>query len=121
MPVLIRDCRWGGEDEKLTGNLFSDYFKKSEKIITILYDYESSIEIPADLFFEKWSQSDDSFSLDTFLPISEGFTEEQARGHMEAKLPTLDYWKRYEELSDAGQFDRFKEQLINEINELHNH
>lgn len=54
LPVLIRNCRWGEEDEKLTGNLFSDYFKESEKVITILYDYESSIEIPSDLFFEKW-------------------------------------------------------------------
>ena len=30
----------------------------------------------------------------------------------------LDYWKRYEELSDDGQFEAFKQQLINEINEL---
>ena len=30
----------------------------------------------------------------------EGFTEEQACDHMKATLPTLDYWKRYEELSD---------------------
>ena len=38
---------------------------------------------------------------------------------MKATLPTLDYWKRYEELSDDGQFEMFKEQLIKEINELH--
>ena len=30
----------------------------------------------------------------------------------------MDYWKRYEELSDDGQFEAFKQQLINEINEL---
>ena len=34
-------------------------------------------------------------------------------------LPTLDYWKRYEELSDNGQFEAFKRQLIEEINALH--
>ena len=34
-------------------------------------------------------------------------------------LPKLDYWKEYDELSDNGQFEEFKKQLINEINELH--
>ena len=48
-----------------------------------------------------------------------GFTEEQARAYMKEKLPTLDYWKRYEELSDNGQFEAFKQQLIEEINDLH--
>ena len=33
-------------------------------------------------------------------------------------LPQLDYWKRYEELSDNGQFEAFKAQLIDEINAL---
>jgi hypothetical protein len=37
---------------------------------------------------------------------------------MKEKLPTLDYWKRYEELSDNGQFEEFKKKLIEEINEL---
>lgn len=50
---------------------------------------------------------------------NEGFTEYQARAHMRALLPTLDYWKRYEELSDDGQFEIFKEQFIKEINALH--
>ena len=50
--------------------------------------------------------------------INQGFTEEQARAHMKATLPTLDYWKKYEQLSDDGQFEMFKEQLIKEINEL---
>ena len=30
----------------------------------------------------------------------------------------LDYWKRYEELSDNGEFEAFKEQLVKEINDL---
>ena len=31
----------------------------------------------------------------------------------------LDYWNRYDELSDNGQFEEFKMRLINEINDLH--
>ena len=38
---------------------------------------------------------------------------------MRQVLPTLDYWKRYEELSDNGEFEEFKQQLIKEINDLH--
>ena len=38
---------------------------------------------------------------------------------MKQKLPQLDYWKRYEELSDNGQFEALKKQLIDEINDLH--
>ena len=34
-------------------------------------------------------------------------------------MPKLDYWKRYEELSDDGQFEAFKQQLVGEINALH--
>ena len=51
--------------------------------------------------------------------VKQGFTEDQAREYMKQKLPTLDYWKRYEELSDNGEFDAFKKQLIREINDLH--
>jgi len=50
--------------------------------------------------------------------VSKGFTEEQACKYMKETLPTLDYWKRYEELSDDGQFEMFKQQLIKEINDL---
>ena len=39
--------------------------------------------------------------------------------YMEEILPQLDYWKRYEELSDDGQFEAFKQQLLQEINALH--
>ena len=51
--------------------------------------------------------------------VSDEFNEEQARDYMKKLLPTLDYWKRYEELSDHGEFEQFKKQLINEINALH--
>lgn len=50
---------------------------------------------------------------------NENFTEEQARSYMKELLPKLDYWKRYEELSDNGQFEEFKKQLMKEINDLH--
>ena len=51
--------------------------------------------------------------------VSENFTEEQARAYLKETLPKLDYWKRYDELSDNGQFEAFKTQLIDEINGLH--
>ena len=51
--------------------------------------------------------------------VSDNFTEEQARAYLKETLPKLDYWKRYDELSDNGQFEAFKTQLIDEINGLH--
>jgi hypothetical protein len=51
--------------------------------------------------------------------VNQGFTEEQARAYLKQALPKLDYWKRYAELSDDGQFEAFKRQLIEEINALH--
>ena len=54
LQVLIADCCWGEENEKLSGAKFREYFDEEEEIITILYDYESAIEIPASFFYEKW-------------------------------------------------------------------
>ena len=51
--------------------------------------------------------------------VNENFSEEQARAYMKQTLPQLDYWKRYEELGDNGEFEAFKKQLIEEINALH--
>lgn len=51
--------------------------------------------------------------------VSDDFTEEQARAYMKEMLPKLDYWKKYDELSDNGEFEEYKKQLIKEINELH--
>lgn len=51
--------------------------------------------------------------------VSDDFTEEQAHAYMKEMLPKLDYWKKYDELSDNGEFEEFKQQLIKEINELH--
>ena len=66
-----------------------------------------------------YSDMDDLINVCVGHMAGEGFTEEQARVYMKQLLPTLDYWKRYEQLSDNGQFEAFKQQLIKEINELH--
>lgn len=76
----------------------------------------------------KWCYADGTYtysSMDDLIDAcvrhmtNEHFTEEQARAYMRDLLPTLDYWKRYDELSDNGQFEAFKRQLIQEINDLH--
>ncbi len=66
-----------------------------------------------------YSDMDELIEVCIPLMVKEGFTEEQARDFMKQKLPKLDYWKRYEQLSDNGEFDAFKKQLIKEINDLH--
>ena len=76
----------------------------------------------------KWCYADGTYTysdMDELVEIcvshmvNESFSEEQARTYLRQFLPTLDYWKRYEELSDNGQFEAFKQQLIKEINDLH--
>ena len=76
----------------------------------------------------KWCYADGEYTysdmdelIDVCIPhmVKEGFSAEQARAYMKEMLPKLDYWKRYEELSDNGQFDEFKKKLIDEINDLH--
>ena len=68
-----------------------------------------------------YTYSDMDTLIDVCIPhmVKEGFSEEQARAYMKRRLPTLDYWKRYEALSDNGEFEAFKKQLIDEINDLH--
>ena len=65
-----------------------------------------------------YSDMDDLIDVCVGHMVGESFTEEQARAYMKQTLPKLDYWKRYAELSDDGQFEAFKEQLIAEINAL---
>jgi len=76
----------------------------------------------------KWCYADGTYTysnmdnlIDVCVPhmVNESFSEEQARAYLKQVLPTLDYWKRYKELSDDGQFEAFKKQLIREINDLH--
>ena len=66
-----------------------------------------------------YSDMDDLINVCVGHMAGENFTEEQARTYMRQLLPTLDYWKRYETLSDHGQFEQFKHQLMDEINALH--
>lgn len=76
----------------------------------------------------KWCYADGIYTyhnmddlIDVYVKnmVNENFTEEQARSYLTELLPKLDYWKRYDELSDNGQFEAFKKQLMAEINELH--
>ncbi len=66
-----------------------------------------------------YSNMDELIEVCVASMVKEGFTEEQARDYLRQTLPKLDYWKRYEELSDNGQFEAFKRKLIGEINDLH--
>lgn len=66
-----------------------------------------------------YSNMDDLIDVCVKHMVNENFSEEQARSYMREMLPKLDYWKRYEELSDNGQFEEFKKLLIQEINNLH--
>ena len=66
-----------------------------------------------------YSDMDDLIDVCVRHMANENFSEEQARSYMKQLLPTLDYWKRYRELGDDGQFEAFKEKLIGEINDLH--
>lgn len=76
----------------------------------------------------KWCYADGTYTyndMDDLIEVcvknmvNENFTEEQVRSYMKDMLPKLDYWKRFDELSDNGQVEKFKQQLIKEINELH--
>lgn len=75
----------------------------------------------------KWCYADGTYTysdMDELIEVcvkhtaNENFSEEQAREYMKQMLPTLNYWKKYEELGDNGEFDKFKAQLIDEINNL---
>ncbi|MCR5736068.1 MAG: helix-turn-helix domain-containing protein [Eubacterium sp.] len=66
-----------------------------------------------------YSDMDDLINVCVKNMVNENCTEEQARAYLKETLPKLNYWKKYQELSDNGQFEAFKKQLIDEINELH--
>ncbi|MBR3620595.1 MAG: helix-turn-helix domain-containing protein [Clostridia bacterium] len=65
-----------------------------------------------------YSDMDELINVCVKHMVNDDITEEQARSYMKAKLPTLNYWKKYEELSDNDEFDSVKKQLIKEINQL---
>ncbi len=65
-----------------------------------------------------YSDMDDLINVCVRHMVNEQFSEEQARAYMKQRLPELDYWKRYEQLSDNGAFEAFKKKLVEEINAL---
>ena len=66
-----------------------------------------------------YSDMDDLIEVCVGNMVNEHVTEEQARAHLRQVLPSLDYWKKFEELGDGGEFEAFKKRLIGEINDLH--
>ena len=56
--------------------------------------------------------------VDHMKMTDQNFSEKQARDYLQKTLPNLDYWKRYRELGGDGQFEEFKNKLIQEINNL---
>lgn len=75
----------------------------------------------------KWCYADGTFTYHNMNELIDvcikhmkenGFDEAQAREYMNKLLPTLDYWKNYESLSDNGEYEEFKDILIKEINDL---
>lgn len=66
-----------------------------------------------------YSNMDDLIEVCVKNMVNDNVSEGQVRAYLELLLPTLDYWKKYDELSDDGQFEEFKKKLIKEINDLH--
>ena len=92
---------------------------------------DSSISREKDGFFNedycKWCYADGQYmysNMDDLIDIcvknmaNDEHSEEEVRSYLKEMLPKLDYWKRYKELGDNGEFDRFKQLLIGEINAL---
>jgi transcriptional regulator with XRE-family HTH domain len=66
-----------------------------------------------------YSNMDDLIEVCVKNMVNAEHSEKEVREYLRSALPQLDYWKRYEQLSDGGEFERFKQTLITEINELH--
>lgn len=66
-----------------------------------------------------YSDMDDLIEVCVKNMASDAHPAEAVRAYLKETLPTLDYWKRYEELGGDGAFEAFKKTLIGEINDLH--
>lgn len=75
----------------------------------------------------KWCYSDGEYmysDMDELIEVcvknmaNEAHSEDEIRSYLQKTLPTLNYWRRYEELGDNGEFELFKQTLIDEINAL---
>ncbi len=93
---------------------------------------DANISKEKDGFFNeaycKWCYADGEYmyhDMDDLIEVCVGhmasaeFPAEQVRAYMKDMLPKLDYWKTYQNLAGAGEFEVFKQKLIDEINELH--
>lgn len=76
----------------------------------------------------KWCYADGEYTYDSMDDLidfcaehmaNEQFPAEQVRAYMRDMLPKLDYWKRYAAIGGKEQFDKFKQQIIDEFNALH--
>ena len=75
----------------------------------------------------KWCYADGEYmysDMDELIEVcvknmaNDAHPEDEIRSYLQKTLPTLNYWRRYEELSDNGEFELFKQTLIDEINAL---
>ncbi|MBE6705997.1 MAG: helix-turn-helix domain-containing protein [Ruminococcaceae bacterium] len=75
----------------------------------------------------KWCYADGEFTYDSMDDLiefcaahmaNEQHSPEQVREYMKGMLPQLNYWKRYTDIGGEEQFDKFKSELIGEINAL---
>ncbi len=65
-----------------------------------------------------YSNMDDLIEVCVKNMVSEEYSEKEVRAYLQAELPKLNYWKRYEELGGNKAFEEFKKLLIDEINAL---
>jgi len=65
-----------------------------------------------------YSDLDDLIEVCVKNMVSDDHAEDEVRAYLHATLPTLDYWKRYEDIGGNGAFEAFKRRLIDEINAL---
>lgn len=75
----------------------------------------------------KWCYADGKYmysDMDELIEVcvknmaNDAHPEDEIRSYLQKTLPTLNYWRRYEELSDNGELELFKQTLIDEINAL---
>lgn len=76
----------------------------------------------------KWCYTDGEYTYENMDDLidfcaehmsDDKFSSEQVRAYMKEMLPKLNYWKRYKELDSDNKFEEFKQQLIDEFNDLH--
>ncbi len=76
----------------------------------------------------KWCYADGEYmysNMDDLIDVcvqnmaNDQFSEKDVRSYLHDTLPKLDYWKRYQALDGDQKFEKFKQALIEEINELH--